>query len=323
MHYMIFDFKDLSAHRSELMGLSILWIMMLHFTFTQVNPLGFVAQYGFAGVEVFVFVSGFGLYHSLDKDGSLRNFYRKRLLRIFPTYYLLGIAASLLIFHDSLPEYLFRYTTLGFWTGGPYWEWYVPSIVVLYLAAPLLKDFVDWNRWATVGLAVLLLAVALYFIDKETLLSRSHFFFIYRIPAFLLGMTCARWLKNGVSPKYFLILLLVGFPCFALLYPHHHEVYNYKYLSILFLLPTFLVLMALFSKYVPRISSLTRRMGVASLEIYLIQTIIFCAIISGQLIVPAAWHDAASILFIISSTITGIIVHWSMDRFVLPHLFSR
>jgi peptidoglycan/LPS O-acetylase OafA/YrhL len=288
-----------------------------------VSPLGFVAQYGFAGVEVFIFVSGFGLYHSLDKDGSLMHFYRKRLLRIFPTYYLLGISASLLIFHDSLTEYLFRYSTIGFWTGGLYEEWYVPSIVALYLAAPLLKKLVDWNRWATMGFAVLLLAAAWWFIDKETLLSRSHFFFIYRIPAFLLGMTCARWLKNGVSPKNFLVLLLAGLPCFALLYPHHHEVYNYKYFSILFLLPTFLVLMALFSKYVPRISSLTRRMGVASLEIYLIQTIIFCAIISGQRIVPAAWHDAASILFIISSTITGIIVHWSMDRFVLPHLFSR
>lgn len=101
--------KFISTYRSELMGYSILWIMMLHFTFTQVKPLGFIAQYGFAGVEIFMMVSGFGLFFSLEKDASLKHFYKKRLLRIFPTYYILGIFGSLLLFHDNLWQYLFRY----------------------------------------------------------------------------------------------------------------------------------------------------------------------------------------------------------------------
>ena len=74
--------KDISTFRSELMGWSILWIMMLHFTFNQIKPLGFIAQYGFAGVDIFLFVSGFGLFYSLNKDHNLVSFYRKRLLRI-------------------------------------------------------------------------------------------------------------------------------------------------------------------------------------------------------------------------------------------------
>ena len=78
------NFKDISRYRSELMGWSILWIMMLHFTFNQIKPLGFIAQYGFAGVDIFIFVSGFGLFFSLDKNDDLITFYRKRLLRIFP-----------------------------------------------------------------------------------------------------------------------------------------------------------------------------------------------------------------------------------------------
>ena len=57
-----FELKDISTYRSELMGWSILWIMMLHFTFTQVKPLGFIAQYGFAGVDIFMLVSGLGLF---------------------------------------------------------------------------------------------------------------------------------------------------------------------------------------------------------------------------------------------------------------------
>ena len=105
----LFTFKDISTYRSELMGWAILWIMMLHFTFTQIKPLGFLAQYGFAGVEIFMFVSGFGLYFSLDKDNNLFRFYKRRLLRIFPTYYILGIFASFLLYYDSVITYLFRY----------------------------------------------------------------------------------------------------------------------------------------------------------------------------------------------------------------------
>ena len=81
-----FEIKDISTFRSELMGWAIVWIMMLHFTFTQIKPLGFIAQYGFAGVEIFMLVSGLGLFFSLDKDINIGHFYRRRLLRIFPTY---------------------------------------------------------------------------------------------------------------------------------------------------------------------------------------------------------------------------------------------
>lgn len=72
-----FDIKDISVYRSELMGWSILWVMMLHFTFNQITPLGFVAQYGFAGVDIFMMVSGLGLYYSLNKTPNFFCFIRK------------------------------------------------------------------------------------------------------------------------------------------------------------------------------------------------------------------------------------------------------
>ena len=53
----LFEIKDISTYRSELMGCAIVWIMMLHFTFTQIKPLGFVAQYGFAMRSVTDFFS--------------------------------------------------------------------------------------------------------------------------------------------------------------------------------------------------------------------------------------------------------------------------
>ena len=118
------------------MGFSIIWIMMLHFQFEIVKPLGFIAQYGFAGVEIFMFVSGLGIYYSLDKNRQIIPYYLKRIRRIFPAYYIVGIFASLFLYNDNLFIFLFRYTTIGYWIDKPFFEWYIPSIIAYYLIAP-------------------------------------------------------------------------------------------------------------------------------------------------------------------------------------------
>lgn len=79
----IFTIKDITDYHSELMGWAIAWIMMLHFTFTQIKPLGFIAQYGFAGVDIFILVSGLGLFFHLKKTTKLDSFTKKDFLHLF------------------------------------------------------------------------------------------------------------------------------------------------------------------------------------------------------------------------------------------------
>ena len=311
----LFCFKDISTYRSELMGWSILWIMMLHFTFKQIIPIGFIAQYGFAGVEIFLLVSGFGLYFSLEKDGNILHFYRKRLLRIFPTYYIIGIFSCFILDHDSFLNYLFRYTTIGFWTNGLFWDWYIPSLVMLYVLAPLFNALLTKNLFHLLGIVVVsCLVLAYILIDRDDILDRAHFFFLYRIPAFIFGMVCAYWCKKGISPKYYFYILIAGLPFFALLYPHHHEIYNYKYFSLIFLLPFFTLAFLLISKNIKFINPFMSAMGKASLEIYLIQAMFFSAILRGLLPVNPAWHDATTVLLIIISTLLGLLAHWLIDK---------
>ena len=315
MKYIPFNIKDISIYRSELMGWAILWIMMLHFTFNQIKPLGFIAQYGFAGVDVFMLVSGFGLFYSLDKDHHIIRFYKKRLLRIFPTYYLIGIIPSSLLFDDNLLSYLFRYTTIGFWTGSIYWEWYIPSIVMLYLVSPLLKELIDKNRFYVLGVAICTLGVVYFLISNEYVHNRSDFFFfLYRIPAFIFGMICAYWIKIGFSNKYFYLLVAIGIPFFAYLFPLHHQIYNYKYFSLTFLLPSFILAFLMISKTIKIANPILAKMGKASLEIYLIQCIIFSMTLRGIISVPPAWHDTLTIGLIIISSLLGISVHWLIDK---------
>ena len=310
-----FEIQDISTYRSELMGWSILWIMMLHFTFTQIKPLGFIAQYGFAGVEIFMLVSGLGLFYSLHSNHDIFLFYKKRLLRIFPTYYLLGILASILIFHDNIIDYFLRYSTLGFWTRGIYWEWYIPSIVLLYLISPIFKYILDKKYFILLlCLCISILVITYYIIWQRNILDRLHFFFLYRIPAFIFGMTCAYWIKNNISTKYYYAFLLAGIPFFIWIFPQHHQFYNFKYFSLLFLLPIFTIVFIFISKHINYINPIIKMIGNASLEIYLIQSLFFHAIIIEKLIVPPMWHDTISVLLIVLCSITGIIMHWMADR---------
>ena len=310
-----FTIKELSTYRPELMGWSILWIMMLHFTFNQIKPLGFIAQYGFAGVDIFLFVSGFGLFYSLDKDDNLVRFYKKRLLRIFPTYYIIGFITNLLLTHDDILTFLFRYSTIGFWIGREYAEWFIPSIILLYILAPFIKKIIVKKWFVLISiLTVCIYLITYYFADKEHLLDRAHFFLLYRIPAFILGMICAYWVKSNMPSKYFLYIMLLGLPFFIYYYPFHHQIYNFKYYSLAFLLPLFTVVFILLSKYTRCISPVLKKMGIASLEIYLIQGIFFSFVINGTTSKYPELHDTLSIVMIIASTILGIIIHWVIDK---------
>lgn len=297
------------------MGWSILWIMMLHFTFNQIAPLGFVAQYGFAGVDIFLFVSGFGIFFSLDNNNNIGLFYKKRFFRIFPTYYIIGAITNILLTHDNILTFLFRYSTFGFWIGKEYAEWFIPSIVILYLFAPLIKKLIDKKGFIIIMIIILgSFLTAFFFTDKEYLLDRAHFFLIYRIPAFVFGMICAYWIKNDKSFKYFIYVMLTGIPFFIYFYPSHHQIYNFKYYSLAFLLPLFVTIFILLSKHLKLFSPLLREMGKASLEIYLFQGIIFSAKINSVIIIPSNWMDFSTICFIILCSLLGVLVHKLIDK---------
>ena len=318
----LFNIRDISVYRSELMGWSILWIMMLHFTFNQINLLGFIAQYGFAGVDIFMLVSGLGMYFSLNQHNNIMQFYKKRLLRIFPTYYLLGILSSLLLYHDSIEGYLFRYSTIGFWVGEKYWGWYIPSIIMLYFLSPFAKFAFDKRKFVTLFLVCIsILLISYYLIDKDLIIDRSHFFFLYRIPSFILGMFCAYCIKNNPSTKYYFAFLLVGIPAFVYFFPQHHIVYNFKYFSLLFLVPLFTLVFIMISKNITFINPILKKIGNASLEIYLIQSIFFHAIIINMIIIPSRWHDLITVALILLCCILGIAIHWVIDHNALFRFF--
>ena len=92
-------------------GLAILAVLLFHFV-APVNPKGpvddaitWVFSYGALGVDLFFLLSGFLitgiLYDSLADPSYFRNFYMRRVLRIFPLYY--GVLVIVFLVVPAIP----------------------------------------------------------------------------------------------------------------------------------------------------------------------------------------------------------------------------
>ena len=59
-----------------------------YFAYPPCEFLQVLKSCGAGGVDIFVFASGLGCYHSLKKDPDTLIFIKKRLIKIVPAYYL-------------------------------------------------------------------------------------------------------------------------------------------------------------------------------------------------------------------------------------------
>ena len=102
-------------------GLAVLMVLLLHFRrHTCRRPIGSrtlivgVTNYGSYGVELFFVLSGFLitgiLYDGHDRPYYFRNFFMRRVLRIFPLYY--GVLALVFFVAPLIP--LLRGPTLDY-----------------------------------------------------------------------------------------------------------------------------------------------------------------------------------------------------------------
>lgn len=87
----------LSKHRSFIMGIAMMMIMLHHLYFVGFPCNTLALDYGMLGVDIFLLLSGFGIYFSLAKnwDKPIGSFYRRRLVRIFPAAILAGILVTI------------------------------------------------------------------------------------------------------------------------------------------------------------------------------------------------------------------------------------
>lgn len=238
------NFSSFSQYRNAIFGVAALWIVLFHgvsltnidnqidekyFLISQTLHMGNVA------VDMFIVLSGMGLYYSFSKKPRLGDFYVKRLVRVYVPYLLMTLPYILYYFLNKeiavekqidLPLMIKAILTVNFWTGesSPIDFWYVSLILVLYLLYPLIFLFLfrpvkgkmsqgkaEFIRFLiltlfTIGVAVL---IAYCFKDAYAILSRA----LSRITAFVIGCYIGKLVKE--KKKFSIIFLILSVAIFV------------------------------------------------------------------------------------------------------------
>lgn len=280
----IFNPLLFTQYRSALMGVSIIWIFLFHSKNVGIPVYDSIQQFGWAGVDIFFFLSALGLSFSLEKDNDSFAFYKRRATRILPTWLTTLFCVHLcgLLFNKYLPSLPFNaphtlsqcicwYTGIGFFISdfvpNPlcyYYEWYVPSLLFFYAITPLL------HKQKTKVLAIIFIATIFisYLLSYFSLLSNLRLFYL-RFPAFIIGIFVYRIIKH--KWKYYPYALFGSFSlgligCFLL---YGLGINIPKYFVFQQLMPAACILLIILTKYL-RLVHLLNFFGGISLELYLI-----------------------------------------------------
>ncbi len=276
--------EDLSTYRGALMGFAILIIVFYHFcnrggtTIIDKVIRGIFSQ-GYVGVDIFMVVSGLGLTYSLLKKENLREYYIKRWVRIFPFFTFITLVECWLIRGETFGLALLRSTTLGYWFGFPYIDWYIPALVGLYVIFPAIFHLIVKPRryWLALGVGIGCFVTGILIAEYEWM-DWKHMAFVYRIPDFLMGCMAAVAIKDGYNEKvvirFLIISMLIGVAVFLSRIGESHNLW----FTNLCLTPSYLCVLCWIFK---KLSSFNRGeqlvtpfafVGLFSLELYRISS---------------------------------------------------
>ena len=135
------ELANISKYRGELMGAAMLFIILFHVSLPRWDAFFGLRRMGNVGVDMFLFLSGIGLWFSWVKNPSYKHFYIRRFLRIYPAWLIIASLYYIPHFHGfsfKAWAYLIGEITfnIGFWLYDELNFWYIPAIMMLYLFAP-------------------------------------------------------------------------------------------------------------------------------------------------------------------------------------------
>jgi len=213
---------NISESRGVILGVATLIVAFFHcfsYHFENITSnvflidlLYFLRKMGNIGVDLFLFLSAVGLYFSFSKDSNIKNFYKKRLIRILPSILIVGT-----IYYAyrqvGLLTYLKNITFISFFTSGVRDLWYFALIVILYLLFPILYKIIDKKGLrGLIGLLLVVVGLAILMFNFTPGLYKNIEIAVTRIPVFLIGLYLGEKIKNKREiPEISIILFFLLF----------------------------------------------------------------------------------------------------------------
>ena len=289
------ELADISRYRGELMGAAMLFIILFHVQLPRSDMFFGLRRMGNIGVDLFLFLSGIGLWFSWMKDREGENlrqktvgFYLRRLLRIYPTWL---VMASLFYVGDFMGagKYSKNLADLlgdvlvnwDFWLHDELTFWYIPATMMLYLLAPPYMELIRRHpvyRWLPVVM-VMWCVIVQWVTPIHQAVGHIEIFWS-RVPIFFIGINMSEAVRSKQSvdgQAIWLILLIFGVALSASIFleqVRHGQfpLFVERMLYIPLTVTTVLLLNAVFRHTPQWFNRALSFVGAVSLEIYLIHS---------------------------------------------------
>lgn len=318
------ELANISRFRAEQMGAAMLFVILFHVALDRGDPFYGLRRCGNVGVDIFLFLSGVGLWFSWVKTPDVLRFYRRRLLRIVPTWIVVATAFYL---SDYLGARRFSHSIVDligditinwdFWLHDELTFWYVPAIMALYLVAPWYMRLVQSRpvyRWLPL-LMVIWCVMVQWVLPIHHAVGHIEIFWS-RVPIFFIGINFGEMVRtrSQLSSDAVWLLLITFLMTFGTcLYLEqvrhgHFPLFVERMLYIPFTVCTVLVMNRIFRRTPQWVNSSFRFVGALSLEAYLIH-------IHFVLVYVQPYHLGYWPTFLVTVAIT-LPIAWLLQRLI-------
>ncbi len=282
--------QSTSKYRASIMGIAILSIMLFHQYFTSIFPFNFFHNFGYWGVDVFLFLSGMGLVNSLEKY-NVCTFYKRRFFRIIPVCILCGTAKySVFLFLGTSVASLKEELNIGLWSIASLDLWFIHTIIILYAISPILY-FLLKKRPVVTLVSIILISL----INSFTLLPQVGYdwlspsgvtaWTLRRLPVFAWGIFIA--IKKVFDNRHFCIsisflIVAISLIIISKVCEIKFSVFYCESLILAFGIPALILLTIYILQRMPSsIMSFLQLCGKHSLELYLVHEFIFYVLMTN------------------------------------------
>ena len=212
------EWQVLSQWRTALMGLAMIFVVLFHMRGRQDGSLAYaMVCCGNIGVDMFLFLSGIGLWFSFSKNSSIRHFFVRRYVRIYPAWLVVASAFYITDYVSGGRESANLWQLLlnisinwCFWQRDAWQFWFIPAVMMLYTVAPFYMKLIRQSRqWQWLPVVAMLFCVMVQYVAPLHQAVGHIEIFWSRVPIFLIGINAGQWVMQKRQEEGSLLWLLL------------------------------------------------------------------------------------------------------------------
>ena len=211
------ELHNISRFRGELMGIAMLFIILFHVSLPQSDAFFGLRRMGNIGVDIFLFLSGVGLWFAWTQHPSITYFFARRYLRIYPAWLIVACLYYIPDFIHGEGHSQSLSDTVGditinwdCWLNGELTFCYIPAIMMLYTVAPVYVQLIVKHpiyRWLPVVMIMWCILVQ-WVTPIHDLVGHLEIFWS-RLPIFFIGINCGEMVRRQATMDGASIWLIV------------------------------------------------------------------------------------------------------------------